>query len=227
VTREGAVSQIIHRTKGALIDPKKKPDEDGQYQLFDLREMSLIDAVTFIATAQRENMEIRYYYRELRMQNGKEIPVKIVLTEIPPGHVQPFHTHEEINEVTIVEKGELVVCDSEDLTEENWSGIMEHGRIAGPGDLVREDLGVRHTVANRSQKEYCHIITVQTSRTRDPEKFATDWVRAKQEPGEESANAPTPSPASPNDVRGESTEEIGADIIPFFLSPRKKAGGVA
>jgi quercetin dioxygenase-like cupin family protein len=153
----------------AVIDPAKKRGEDGQYTKYMSSET---DIATIIELARAKGCEIRWYYTELATGQGEAIPLKIIITEIPAGHVQPFHTHENIHEVSVVLKGQITVIDSEDLVEEDQADIKGNGTILNREDVVIESPGFRHTVANFSDQP-ATFITHQTIRT-DAE-FVPDW----------------------------------------------------
>ncbi|MBI2624119.1 cupin domain-containing protein [Candidatus Parcubacteria bacterium] len=161
----------------AVIDPRKKYGESGQYVSYDCTKDPKLNIVAILAAARAERMEIRYYYRKMTSMAGESVPVKVIITEIPPGHVQPFHTHLLIHEVTHVDEGELIAIESADLTEEDWALIVTQGEVLNPGDTVLEEPGVRHTVMNRDPERYCLITTVQADRTISPEQFKSDWIR--------------------------------------------------
>lgn len=165
----------------AVIDPRKKYREPGQYTGYDLTKNPKVNVVAVIAAARATRMEIRYYYRQMATAGGESVPAKFIITEIPPGHVQPFHTHLDVHEFTRVDEGELVAIDSADLTEEDWALIVTQGEILNPGDIVVEDPGVRHTVMNRDPERYCVITTVQVGRVLQPEQFKPDWVREESQ----------------------------------------------
>ena len=161
----------------AVIDPRKKYQEPGQYTGYDLIKDSKVNVVAVIAAARATRMEIRYYYRQMVTVGGESVPAKLIITEIPPGHVQPYHTHLDVHEFTRVDSGELIAIDSADLTEEDWALIVALGEVLNPGDIVVEDPGVRHTVMNRDPERYCVITTVQVGRVLQPEQFKSDWIR--------------------------------------------------
>lgn len=150
----------------AVIDPSKKRGEDGQYTKYPQADDSIIEQ------ARDNNCEIRWYYTELATGQGETVPLKVIITEIPAGHVQPFHTHENIHEFSVVLKGRITVIDSVDLVEEDKADIKDNGTVLNGGDAVVESPGVRHTVANFSD-EPAVFITHQTIRT-DAE-FEPDW----------------------------------------------------
>ena len=50
--------------------------------------------------------EKRQYY--LFREKDPDYPLELIITEVPPGHTQPFHAHETIDEITVVLHGEVV-----------------------------------------------------------------------------------------------------------------------
>ncbi len=161
----------------AVIDPAKKFGEPGQYVAYDTAKNPKLNAAAIMVAAWCERKEVRYYYHEMLTGGDEPVPAKLIITEIPPGHVQPFHTHLDVHEVTTVVEGELIAIESPDLTEEDWVTIAAKGEILQPGDSVVEDPGVRHTVMNRDPERYCVISTLQVGRVLTPERFESDWVR--------------------------------------------------
>jgi len=53
-----------------------------------------------------EDGEKRHYY--LFRERDPNYPLELIITEIPPGHTQPFHAHKTIDEITVVLYGEIV-----------------------------------------------------------------------------------------------------------------------
>jgi len=165
----------------AIIDPKKGYWESGQYVKYDARKLSQMNQVEIVVTARNAGKEIRYYYQHMITFGGENVPAKLIVTEIPPGHIQPIHTHLDVYEWTWVVEGELIAIDcvgaTAHLTEKDWVDIVKHGTILAPGDTVLAEPGVRHTVMNRGPERYCVINTVQVGRILRPEGFNVDWVR--------------------------------------------------
>lgn len=50
--------------------------------------------------------EQRHYY--LFREKDPNFPLELIITEVPPGHTQPFHSHETIDEITVVLHGEAM-----------------------------------------------------------------------------------------------------------------------
>lgn len=155
----------------AIIDPKKKHKEDGQYVLYKGADP---DRFKIIAAAKEAKKEIRYYYKELATSNGEKIPCQIIITEIPPKHVQPFHTHLSIHEINVVNEGSVMAIDSP-ISKEDDPAIFTQGIILNEGDGVTEDTGKRHTIANHTD-QYAIFTTTQVARM-DIEQFPADWKR--------------------------------------------------
>lgn len=156
----------------AIIDPGKKYGEPGQYQKYsnDFPELAKI-----VNQALGFGREVRCYYHGLTASDGEPIASKLIVTHVPPGHVQPFHTHETLHEMTVVALGRIVAVDSETLTEADKDAILEQGARLEIGDMVVEDPGIRHTIMNPGPA-YAIIYTVQTARI-PLEKFPADWKR--------------------------------------------------
>jgi len=170
----------------AIIDPRKKRGEEGQYVQ---HKGALHELYALAEQARREGKEIRWYYRDLQTE-GEEggverIASHFIITEVPPRHVQPFHTHYELHEITLVLKGQVVSVNSDTLSEDDLKATIADGRIWQLGEPIgrfqtlTEKPGTRHTVANPSSTEWAHIITVQTAR-KPIEEFSIDWVADKK-----------------------------------------------
>lgn len=164
----------------AVIDPSKAYGEDGQYESYPGNHL---DLETVITKARSINHEIRYYYKNLIAGDGEPIASQVIVTEIPPLHVQPFHTHEQLHEMTIVNEGLIAAIDHETMTEEEARQLMLHRvnitpllEVLGVGDMVVEDPGIRHTIMNPVDRAYAKIVTVQTARI-PLEEFPHDWIR--------------------------------------------------
>jgi hypothetical protein len=50
--------------------------------------------------------EVRQY--AIFHEDDPNFPVEVIITEVPPNYIQPFHKHETINEITIVLKGQAI-----------------------------------------------------------------------------------------------------------------------
>ncbi|MDD3531272.1 MAG: cupin domain-containing protein [Candidatus Pacebacteria bacterium] len=155
----------------AIIDPAKKMGEEGQYTKYTVSETDDID--THIGEARRNNFEIRYHYVDIRNNEGGTVPMKLIRTEIPPRYVQPFHIHKNCYELTVVEQGEVSYLEDDLLEREDIERIQKISRILREGDMVFDNEGKRHTVANISDA-YVRVLTVQTPKpyTQD---FIPDW----------------------------------------------------
>ena len=226
------MSRVIRRgLEGlAIIDITKKAKEEGQYVFYDAQKTPDMNVAAIVSAARMTLKEIRYYYREMLIDPadpaGEKIPAKLIITEIPPSHVQTFHVHETIHETTLVVEGELVACESENLTERDWAEIVRTGKILSVGDVLVEEPGKRHTVMNRDPDRYCHITTYQVSRTLTPDQFKADWVRrdpvqSVKDPATASATTPPPA-ANPKDARAELTEAEVSDVSPNIVLFRKR-----
>ncbi len=158
----------------AVIDFSKKYGEPGQYIKHSGQDKG-IDLIKVISVARLAGKEIRYYYQDLTTSNGEKIPAKVIITETPPGFVQPFHVHDKIHEITRIDQGELFVIESEILKESDLEEIKKQGQTLEVGDMVIEDPGVRHTHLNISDK-WTVTTTVQTAK-KEFEDFAGDWKR--------------------------------------------------
>ncbi len=156
----------------ALIDPKKKQGEQGQYVLLKGSRTELAEAV---AAARLLGKEVRYYFKDVVCVNGEKMPAKVVITEIPPGHVQPFHAHDTVHEVSTVDEGEVIAVESETLTEDDAYSIKKQGVRLYEGDMMVADPGKKHTIANLSDV-YARFTTVQVARV-PYEEFSADWRR--------------------------------------------------
>lgn len=157
----------------AIIDPTKKQGETGQYVALKGSQAELAEAV---AVARVLNKEIRYYFKDVASANGEKLPAKIVITEIPPGHVQPFHAHDTVHEVSTVDEGEIVAIESDTLEESEVNFIREQGTALREGDMMVADPGKKHTIANLS-KAYARFTTIQVARDIPYEQFSADWRR--------------------------------------------------
>lgn len=156
----------------AIIDPSKKIDEDGQYKRYrgDHPEIENI-----LQSAQEAHHEIRRYIENLPSGADGVIPLKYVITDVPPGHVQPFHQHILVDEVNLIESGEVYFIESETLIESDVEAIRKEGVLLRAGDVVVSASGKRHTLANLSD-EYTHIIGTISAKSSTTE-FKPDWVR--------------------------------------------------
>lgn len=157
----------------AVINPLKKVGEKDQYVTYSGKETALISK---ILAARLTRKEIRYYYQDLVTTDGEVIPLKMIITETPPGHVQPFHIHENVHEVTLINKGEMIAIESKTLRESDLEEIKKGGELLKEGDMVIEDPEVRHTHMNASD-EYIVTTTIQAARRVPFEKFFADWKR--------------------------------------------------
>lgn len=157
--------------KVAIIDPNKKMGEAGQYVAYP-GDHDRLDII--ILTARNEGMEIRHYLTEVSDGKGETVPIKVIMTEIPDGHVQPFHTHTNVHEISTVLQGQLTAIDSATLTESAHEEIRELGTTVVQGGSVIADRGVRHTVANFSGMRTV-FITENVLPLPAGEDFEPDW----------------------------------------------------
>lgn len=155
----------------AIIDPSKKIQQDGQYKKFFVAETGDFQAI--IDDARKNNFEIRYHFTDNKNNEGGVVPVKLIITEIPPGHVQPFHVHKNCYEITVVERGEVSYIEDDSLSNEDVQEIKNTSKVLRTGDMVFDDNGKRHTVANFSDT-YVKVITTQTPRPY-AQAFMPDW----------------------------------------------------
>lgn len=161
--------------KIAIINPKKAYGDDGQYVSC---EGSTEEMIRQAANARAEGCEIRWYYKGLETQNGEAIASQIIVTEIPSGHTQPFHTHHTLHEMTLVLAGQIVAIDSDTLTEQSSRDeLARTGKLIGIMEMVIEGPGTRHTIANFGDT-YAQLVTVQSARI-PLEEFPQDWHRDK------------------------------------------------
>ena len=162
------------KTKIAIINPAKKFGDAGQYIT---QEGSIKDMEMLAVEARRTKKEIRWYYRDLVTAADETVASQIIVTEIPPKHVQPFHTHHTLHEVTLVISGQIAAIDSKFLSENvRFETLKENaGAILGPMQMVVEGPGTRHTIMNVGE-EYALLVTTQTARI-PLEEFPHDWHR--------------------------------------------------
>lgn len=162
----------------AIIDPVKKFGEAEQYVSIKWGVEGLDEVITAAIQAKKE---IRYYYKGLEAENNEAVASQVIVTEIPPHHVQPFHSHKTLHEMTIVEKGTILAVDHESMEESELQQLLSQGRVLNVGRLVSagsmviEGPGTRHTIVNPT-KEYGRLYTIQTARM-SLDKFPADWHR--------------------------------------------------
>jgi hypothetical protein len=157
----------------AVIDPSKKINEEGQYKKFTVLEVD--NFLDIIADAREKNFEIRYHYNDVKNNEGGTVPVKFIITEIPPGHIQPFHTHNNCYEITVVDCGEVYYVEDDVLDVTDTQGVKKVARLLRERDMVFDDEAKRHTVANFSDK-YARLLTTQTPRPYSKD-FVPDWSK--------------------------------------------------
>ncbi|MBU1202545.1 cupin domain-containing protein [Patescibacteria group bacterium] len=157
----------------AVLDHSKELGQPGQYSSYKGDELE--DLASIVAAAKTNGFEIRYYYKDLHTSASEIIPTKIIITDIPPMTVQKFHSHQAVHELSVVTDGEIVVIDSDVLNEADVEAIRSQGVALRVNDMVIEDPGVRHSVANLTDS-YATFTTVQTARI-PFERFEADWVR--------------------------------------------------
>jgi quercetin dioxygenase-like cupin family protein len=156
----------------ALIDPKKKIGEEGQYVRYRGDHPGLEE---ILAHARASNLEIRRYVENIAAENGGVIPLKYVITEVPPGHVQPFHSHTNVDEINLINSGEVYFIESETLTEQDVGSIREQGTLLRAGDVIVSSSDKRHTVANLSGSYVLLIGTISAKES--AAEFKPDWRR--------------------------------------------------
>src|SRR3990167_10817466 len=100
-------------SKAAVIDTTKKYGDKDQYSLFSA---SKKDLKNDLKQAKKNKYEVRYDY-DLIKAAGKKLPFRFIITDIPPGHTQPFHTHKNLHELTIVLEGTVFYIESNELSE--------------------------------------------------------------------------------------------------------------
>lgn len=105
--------------------------------------------------------------------------LKVVLTHIPSGHSQDWHSHKELYDATWVVGGEVMAKDLRD-------GRVHEVRLVA-GDFVVFEPGFAHTLTNPSL-EPATTLTMKLQRPSEssPEAFAalcrTDWRPANVDP---------------------------------------------
>ena len=151
-----------------IIDPQKKKGEDGQCIKL---EGNNPDLLALVMHARKNGMEIRWYYRKIVTSNGIQVPAKVIITEIPSGHIQPWHLHQSIHEISRVDEGRIWAIDAPETMDREE--IAKRGTVLSEGDMVIEDPGVRHTIANLSD-EPAILTTVQVANI-PFEQFNVDW----------------------------------------------------
>jgi len=156
----------------AIIDPKKKIGEEGQYIRYRGDHPNLEQILT---DARAGNKEIRQYVENIEAEEGGIIPLKYVITEVPPEHVQPFHSHTNVDEINLINAGEVYFIESETLTEQDVESIREQGTLLRSGDAVISSSDKRHTVANLSGA-YAFLIGTISAKESAAE-FKPDWRR--------------------------------------------------
>ncbi|OYV63051.1 MAG: hypothetical protein B7X03_03320 [Parcubacteria group bacterium 21-58-10] len=156
----------------AVIDPKKKVGEEGQYVRYRGDHPGLEKV---LAEARANNQEIRRYVENIAARDGGIVPLKYVLTEVPPMHVQPFHSHTNVDEINLVSSGEIYFIESDTLSEDAFDQIRAQGKLLRPGDVVVSESEKRHTVANLSNA-YAYLIGTISAKDSVPE-FRPDWKR--------------------------------------------------
>lgn len=155
----------------AVIDPSKRVQEDGQYTRYIVSETD--DMNSIIDDARKKNFEIRYHYMNIKNNEGGTVPVKLIRTEVPPGYVQPFHIHKNCYEITVVEQGEVFYAEDDSLNRDDIQEVRKISEVLKEGDMVFDDSGKRHTVANFSTV-YAKTMTTQTPKPYNQD-FTPDW----------------------------------------------------
>ena len=158
----------------AVIDTAKKYGERGQYRLLPVPKKNL---KTELARAKKNKFEVRYDY-DLIKAASRKLPFRFIITDIPPGHVQPFHQHRNLHEVTIVLDGRVSYIESDTLSEtaSHKNELKKKGAELVAGDIVVDDTIRRHTIANFS-RAYARMITIQSAKKRGAD-LVHDWARS-------------------------------------------------
>jgi len=158
--------------KVAVIDTKLAYGQPGQYIACEAGtdEMMKLAAEGVVA-----GKEIRYYYRNLTISAEGPVTSQFIITVMPPGHVQPFHTHYNLNEMTLVTEGSVISIDHDTLSERDIEDIQRLGHLLDVGDMAIVVPGVRHTLMNPTTHRAI-LLAVQTARIPLAE-FPADWVR--------------------------------------------------
>ena len=159
----------------AFIDPSKKHSEPGQFISFSAEQLTG-NVNALIAEYVSKGFEIRVYYKEIKTKEGISVPVRVIITYMPPGHVQSFHCHDVLHEVITVDQGEIIAVEDPDLQESNLHGIRLHGEILREGDMVVQSTGVRHTIANLTDL-WARTTCVQVGIPSEKKFNAVDWKR--------------------------------------------------
>lgn len=156
----------------AVIDPRKALGEEGQYARYPGGHP---DLEAILDQARTAGMEIRRYVENIAAPTGGVIPLKYVITEVPPGHVQPFHSHTNVDEINLVNAGEVYFIESETLSESDTDAIREQGTLLRSGDVIISEPEKRHTVANLSDT-YAYLIGTISAKD-SVAMFRPDWIR--------------------------------------------------
>ena len=164
----------------AVIDPGKVQGEEGQY----VKHEGVLSSLMCLAyEAKEQGKEVRFYYQGLIADGEEPVASKVIETWIPAGHVQPFHTHHTVHEMTLVMEGAILTVDSDTLSEDalkelvGTDALLTHGDVVGEHEMIIEGPGTRHTIVNHTDG-YAVLVTVQTARM-DIDKFSSDWHRDK------------------------------------------------
>lgn len=164
----------------AIIDPRKNYGEPGQYTK---HTGNFVEIARLAEEAKCVGMEVRWYYQGIKTADSEAVGSQTIITWIPPGHVQPFHTHHQIHEYTVVMEGVIVAIDSPVLTERDCrvmsvDELLTVGaRFVHQGHMVVEGPGTRHTVMNKSEAPAL-LVTIQTARM-PIDSFPGDWSADK------------------------------------------------
>lgn len=160
-------------SKVAFVDTKKRFGEKGQYTTIASRNKRIKH---YIASARKAGHEIRYDYYDIEAGKGM-LPYRVIITDVPAKHVQPFHAHQHLHEMTIVSEGEIYYIESDTLSEDTDSKALlkRHGKKLTIGDMIVDDTGARHTIANFSHKS-ARLITIQSEK-KEIKALQADWIR--------------------------------------------------
>jgi len=158
-----------------IINPSKRVGDTGQYTLL---EGTLEELDGRLILARKHGFEIRWYYKNAMTYEGEIILSQLSMTEIPPGHVQPFHTHHTINETILVIQGSIMAIDSDELDESDLEKLLRNSVRVNQYQSVIQGPGQRHTIFNPFDK-YASFIASQTARLPEGVELSADWSTDK------------------------------------------------
>lgn len=111
--------------------------------------------------------EVRWYYE------SPVAPFRVVVTNVPSGHVQNEHRHKYLTEIVYVTQGRV------DVSERRNGSVTEV--TLGPGDMVCFSPPHFHNMANRSAESATTvtiklIVDERVAPGQENEIFKTDWI---------------------------------------------------